>query len=83
MYVFFVVQVATRYVHILGTVRREATNRLLILNEHHLGSCWTATRPTTTTADHTKPSSSHHHDRTSQQWSRAARRYVADQSSAA
>ncbi len=43
----------------------------------------TATSPTTTTADHTKPYNSHHHDQTDRSHSRATPLYAADQSSAA
>ncbi|XVS61768.1 hypothetical protein ACQPYE_26170 [Actinosynnema sp. CA-299493] len=43
----------------------------------------TATRPTTTTTDHTEHFNSHHHGRASRPQSNAAPPYVADQSSAA
>ncbi|MER5262064.1 hypothetical protein ABTZ99_08295 [Actinosynnema sp. NPDC002837] len=51
----------------VGTVRRELTDRLLIINQQR----WTATRPTTATADRTKPYNSHHHGRTTRLQSRA------------
>jgi hypothetical protein len=44
---------------------------------------WTATRPTTTTADPTEPDNSRHHGRTMRSHNPTARRYAADRSSAA
>ncbi|WP_231500425.1 transposase [Saccharothrix sp. NRRL B-16314] len=65
------------------TVRREATDRLLIINQHHLRTVLNRYTTHYNTADHTKPYNSHHHDQTTQPQSRAAPRYAADQSSPA
>jgi len=67
----------------VGTVRREVTDRLLILNKHHLRAVLDRYATTTTTTDPTKRCNSRRHGQTSQPQSCAAPRYAADQSSAA
>ncbi|MFT7840699.1 transposase [Saccharothrix sp. BKS2] len=51
----------------VGTVRREPPTTCSPSTNTTYGRCWTATRPTTTTADHTKHSNSPHHDPTGRQ----------------
>ncbi|MEU4769130.1 integrase core domain-containing protein [Actinosynnema sp. NPDC023794] len=65
----------------IGTVRREATDRLLIINQHHLRA---VLNHCATHYNHRRPHQAlQHHGRTIRPQSRAGPRYVADQSSAA
>jgi transposase InsO family protein len=65
------------------TVRREATDRLLIINQHHLQ---TVLQRYANHYNHRRPHQAlqlHHHNQTTRPQIRAAPRYAADQSSAA
>ncbi|WP_238413147.1 transposase [Saccharothrix deserti] len=66
----------------MGTVRREATDRLLIINERHLRS---VLQRYVSHYNHRRPHRARQlapHDQTAQSRSRTTHRYVADQSSA-
>ncbi|MEU4445712.1 integrase core domain-containing protein [Actinosynnema sp. NPDC050801] len=67
----------------VGTARREATDRLPIINKHHLRSVLDRYATHYNHADHTKPENSPHHNQTIRSQSQTAPRYAADQSSAA
>jgi transposase InsO family protein len=67
----------------VGTIRREVTDRLLIINEHHLRSVLQHYVPTTTTADRIEPDNSRHRDQTTRIHSGPSRRHAVNQSLAA